>query len=242
MAYAILQDMSLCMECQACRVACQAQNGLQPRESYVRFRFVDVGTYPNVTHHVARLTCLHCVDAACANACPTGATFKGESGLTHFNPGRCVGCGACVESCPFDISQMKGRDASRCTGCAELTENGQAPACVATCVANALSYGPRDEMLKKAEARVKVLKARFPNAQIYSPAGVGGTNLIWVLRDRPEVYGLPANPTTDLSLGLWKETVAAGGSIQLGAAALLGGLGWLISRREQLKAAETRGK
>lgn len=157
MANAILQDMSLCMECQACRVACQAQNGLPPEESFIRFRFREQGRYPNVTHHIARFSCHHCNEAACEEMCLTGATFKGETGLTHFDRDRCIGCGYCEAYCPFWIPELKGGKASRCGGCQDLVEAGKAPTCVSTCISGALSYGPRAEMLKKAQDRVAAL-------------------------------------------------------------------------------------
>lgn len=234
-AQAILQDLSLCMECQGCRVACQMQNGLPPEDVYVTFRFIEQGTFPKVTHHVSRLSCLHCQEAACVQVCPTGATFKGETGLTHYTAEKCSGCAYCVEACPFGIPEIKHGRALRCTGCEALTEKGKPPACVLTCLAGALSNGPREEMLKKAEQRVQALKERYPNAQVYTPEGVGGTNLIWVLRDQPEVYGLPANPQVAASLGIWKEAVQPAGKLAMAATAILGGFSFIIARRNHLR-------
>jgi len=234
-AQAILQDMSLCMECQGCRVACQMQNGLAPDQVYIRFRFHEQGSYPKVTHHIGRFTCLHCTEAACIKVCPTGAVYKGETALTHFDGAKCSGCGYCAEACPFQIPQVKADKALRCTGCEQLTENGKSPACVATCMAGALSFGSADEMLQKAEKRVAALKKQHPNAQVYSPAGVGGTHLIWVLRDSPTVYGLPTAPELPVSLGVWKDAVQPAGKLAMAGTLLLAGLGFVIARRNHLR-------
>jgi len=242
MTQAILQDMSLCMECQGCRVSCQMQNGLQADQVFIKFRFAEQGTYPKVTHQISRFTCLHCADAACVQACPTGAVYKGKTNLTHFDADRCSGCGYCAQVCPFGIPEMRENRALRCVGCESLTENGKPPACVSTCIAGALSYGTREEMLKKAEKRVAALKKQYPNAQVYSPEGVGGTNLIWVLRDHPDVYGLPATPKVEPSLGLWKEAIQPAGTFALAGTLLLGGLGFIVARRNHLKEMHERGE
>lgn len=233
--YAILQDMSLCMECQACRIACQMQNNLEPDHAFVKFRFTEAGTYPSVTHHVARLCCFHCEEAACVQICPTGACYKGATGLTHFDADRCTGCAYCAECCPFEVPAVQGNRAFRCVGCEALTAGGKSPACVSTCMAGALSYGPREEMLARARERVSALKQLYPNAQVYSPEGVGHTNLIWALRDSPEAYGLPANPEVAASLGLWKDAVQPFGKLAMAATLVVGGFGFIIARRNHLR-------
>lgn len=233
--HAILQDMSLCMECQGCRVACQMQNGLTPEQVYIKFRFHESGSFPKVKTEVSRFTCFHCEEAGCVKACPFGAVYKGATGLTHFDLSKCADCGRCGEFCPFDIPTFAEYRPFRCGGCEPLTENGKAPACVSTCMANALTYGPREEMLKKANQRVATLKKRWPNAQVYNPSGVKGTGLIWVLRDKPDVYSLPANPTVDPSLGWLKDMAQPGGGLALAGSALMAGLGFIISRRNLLK-------
>lgn len=233
--YAILQDMSLCMECQACRVSCQMQNGLKPEDVFVKFQFAEQGSFPKVSHHISRFTCLHCTEAACVMACPTGAVYKGETGLTHFDGDRCSGCAYCEHQCPFGIPEIKEGRAWRCVGCESLTSQGKAPACVSTCMANALTFGPREELLAKAAKRVEALKRQWPDAQVYTPESIGGTGLIWVLREKPEVYGLPTEPKVAPGLGILKETVQPFGALTMAAAAVLGGLSFIIARRNHMQ-------
>lgn len=237
-ATAILQDTSLCIECQACRVACQMQNQLPADVSYTKFVFRESGTFPKVTHHVVRMTCQHCTEAACVAVCPTGAVTKGSTGLTAFDPARCSGCAYCAQVCPFSVPTVPENRAVRCVGCPSLTENGQPPACVQTCLAGALGYGPRAEMLKKAEQRVAALKARWPHANVYSPQGVGGTGVIWVLRDRPEAYGLPVSPVAVAGIGTLKNVVQPAGLMSVAATALVTGLTFVMARRNAKVALE----
>ena len=59
-------------------------------------------------------------------------------------------------------------------------------------------------MKQLAAERLAMIQPNHPNANIYCPEGVGGTHMIYVLPEKPEVFGLPANPSTPLSIDLWK--------------------------------------
>jgi hypothetical protein len=77
-------------------------------------------------------------------------------------------------------------------------------------------------MLDVAGKRVTQLKANgFPNAAIYDPPGVGGTSVVTVLAhgDRPELYGLPRDPSVPLAVRLWKGPLKWIGNL-----AMLGGV------------------
>jgi len=65
-------------------------------------------------------------------------------------------------------------------------------------------------MVGLGEHRVAQLKANgFANAGLYDPKGVGGTNVVTVLKyaDKPELYGLPANPTVPVTVRISKKPV-----------------------------------
>jgi hypothetical protein len=85
-----------------------------------------------------------------------------------------------------------------------------------------LSFGRREDLLDKAERRAGQLRADgFQQAGIYNPAGVGGTNVIYVLAhaDRPEAYGLPRDPQIPWTVWLWKGPLKWVGNL-----ILLGGI------------------
>ncbi len=79
---------------------------------------------------------------------------------------------------------------------------GLEPACVKSCPTGCLHFGTKDDMLALGKERVKQLKGDgFTKAGLYDPAGVGGTGVVTVLAhaDKPELYGLPADPTVPKS-------------------------------------------
>jgi len=62
-----------------------------------------------------------------------------------------------------------------------------------------------------------------PKAGVYDPRGVGGTGVIYVLEfaDRPELYGLPKDPTVPRTITIWKKVLKPLGSLTM-AGALFG--------------------
>ncbi len=170
--------------------------------------------------HFITQRCMHCGDPSCAKVCAAGAISKDEeTGFVLIDNDKCLGCKNCHYACPFwegvprfreEISESEkewmdegnevpGKRVAgtmfKCRGCIDRVQNGLEPACVTTCPPDALQFGDRAEMLAVADARVALLKERGEaKAQIYNPEGVGGTGVIYVLTDDPEVYGLPADP------------------------------------------------
>lgn len=148
-----------------------------------------------------------------------------EFGTVVVDHEKCVGCGYCVQNCPFDVISLASykdkqgkeyRKASKCTMCTDRIEEGLQPACVTTCHPGAMQFGTKAEMLKKAQQSLGEVKKRFPNANIYNPEGVGGTHTIYVLAEKPSVYGLPENPKVPTSAVLWKDYAQPVGKMMLG--------------------------
>ena len=236
-----LVDTSTCIGCKACEVACQEWNDLPPETT------VQMGTYqtlPDLTENFWNLIkfkeheeagamhwlmrkdqCMHCTEPGCLIACPApGAIVQYTNGIVDFQQDQCIGCGYCMTGCPFSVPKFsqKTRRVYKCTMCVDRTAVGLQPACVKACPTSCLQFGTKDAMLEIANARVDQLKGNgFVQAAVYDPAGVGGTNVVTVLAfgDRPELYGLPRNPTIPLAVRLWKGPVKV-----LGNLAMLGGL------------------
>jgi len=223
-----LIDVSKCIGCKACQVACLEWNDLQEEVG------VNVGVYDN-PHDLTENTwtlmryaehvngegnlewlirkdgCMHCEDPGCLKACPApGAIVQYANGIVDFVQENCIGCGYCIKGCPFNIPRISQVDqkAYKCTLCSDRVSVGQAPACAKACPTQAIYFGSKEDMVEHAQGRIADLKERgFENAGLYDPAGVGGTHVMYVLHhaDKPDLYnGLPNNPKIDEAVALWK--------------------------------------
>jgi formate dehydrogenase iron-sulfur subunit len=232
-----LIDTSTCIGCKACEVACQEWNDLPPETT------VQMGTYqtlPTMTANYWNLIrfneheeggtlhwlmrkdqCMHCADPGCLAACPApGAIVQYVNGIVDFNQDQCIGCGLCMSGCPFDVPKFapKTRRVYKCTMCVDRTSVGLQPACVKACPTSCLQFGTKEAMLDLANRRVDQLKANgYTNAAVYDPPGVGGTSVVTVLAlgDRPELYGLPKNPSVPAGVGLFKGALRRVGSVAM---------------------------
>ena len=97
-------NMNTCVACGACQVACKDIHDLKAGEFFRRVAVLSEGPYSGA--------CNHCEEAACVEACPTGAMYKDGDGTTQHDDGRCIGCGACLWNCPYGaVSFSKSRGA-----------------------------------------------------------------------------------------------------------------------------------
>jgi formate dehydrogenase iron-sulfur subunit len=178
--------------------------------------------------------CMHCGDPACLNGCPEEAIEKMPSGAVVIDEDKCVGCGYCTTNCPFGIPKVDAErnKSTKCDLCFDRIEQGMQPSCAKTCTADAILFGTREEMLKKAEERLAMIQDTHPDANIYNPQGVGGVHMLYVLPEKPAVYGLPENPQTPDSINLWKDVVRPVGKLaSVGAIAGVLGLTALTAMR-----------
>ena len=239
-----LIDTTTCIGCKACEVACQEWND---HEFSLPEFSVTYQTQPHLAHNfwnlikfneqedpdgqmrwnMAKYQCMHCVDPGCLAACPApGAIFVRDNGIVDFAAEHCIGCGYCMTGCPFDVPRRHPETDKvfKCTLCSDRTAVGLEPACVKVCPTSCLTFGVRDDLLDAAEARAEDLRADGEeHAGVYNPAGVGGTNVLYVLAqaDRPESYGLPRDPRVPWAVRLWTGPVKWIGSLLL-LGALLG--------------------
>jgi formate dehydrogenase beta subunit len=188
-------------------------------------RFNEVEHNGRMSWLMSKYQCMHCGDPGCLRACPApGAIVQLANGTVDFNHDNCIGCGYCITGCPFDVPRLSPttKKVYKCSLCSDRTAVGMSPACIKACPTNCLTFGARDELLRKAESRAAALRrSGDDDAGVYNPPGVGGTNVIYVLKtaSQPENYGLPRDPQVPWTVRLWKGPVK-----WLGSAAILGGI------------------
>ena len=163
--YAMAIDLSLCVGCAACDVACKMENEVPPGVFNLWIREREVGEYPNLVVEFRPEQCLHCENPPCVPVCPTGASYQTKDGLVLVDPKKCIACGACIAACPYDARYLHPAGyVSKCTFCAHRLEKGKVPACVETCPTYCRTFGdledPESPVAKalKAAERVDVLR------------------------------------------------------------------------------------
>ena len=165
--YGMVMDTRKCVGCNACVLACKAENGTP--DGFCRDWIVQEtrGEFPVLSMEIRSERCNHCVDPPCVWACPTGASFIEEGGVVLVDHDKCTGCKACIAACPYDARFVHPDGyVDKCTFCHHRVARGQDPACVGVCPTASLSFGDLNDPLSKvarlvAEHRNKVL---FPEA------------------------------------------------------------------------------
>jgi len=128
-----------------------------------------------------------------------------------------------------DYSKLLGTGlmGGKCDFCFDRVSNGLEPACAKVCPTGAIKFGEWADIVSEGEQRVRLLKETYPDASLYGVNELGGLHMLYVLDERPEVYGLPLDPempaaATALNVGEWSGVALAvlAGAGMLGAAML----------------------
>ncbi|GAC1416044.1 MAG: hypothetical protein NVS9B15_05540 [Acidobacteriaceae bacterium] len=134
-------DMTKCIGCRSCEVACNEQNGNPADINWRRVGELEGGTYPDTLRHYLSMGCNHCLDADCVKGCPVDAYTKDPiTGIVLHSADSCIGCQYCVWNCPYSVPQFNAERGvvGKCDMCNGRLADGLEPACVNACPEGAI--------------------------------------------------------------------------------------------------------
>jgi molybdopterin-containing oxidoreductase family iron-sulfur binding subunit len=111
--WAMIVDLDRCTGCEACVVACHAENNIPtvgPEQAarsramhWMRVERYYEGEFPDVRVRFRPVFCQHCDAAPCEPVCPTFASYQTPDGLNAQVYNRCIGTRYCANACPYNV-------------------------------------------------------------------------------------------------------------------------------------------
>ena len=256
---AILTDITKCIGCTECVSACKVINNLppdKPRE-WQKNDGLSARNWTSVLtidKFYIRKQCRHCIEPACAAACPVGALHKTEIGAVVYDSDKCLGCRYCMMACPYGIPRYDWGLAvpyiRKCILCYDNIKSGKIdqPACTKACPTGATIYGEKDDLLREARNRINQIPDKYLDI-IYGEKEAGGTNVLYITsKDCPLDFLFYYNNRIERNIKLLGQpdfnepypqlTKWAMGSVPfafVGMGAVMSGVYWMIKRRQQIE-------
>jgi len=253
----VLVDTTVCVGCRNCEWACKVAHDLpaEPLESFKdrsvfstkrrpdENALTVVNEYSNPRNtelpYDVKVQCMHCDRPACLSACIVGAFSKQENGAVVWDGDMCIGCRYCMAACPFQVPAFEygkaiNPEIRKCDFCAARQAQGQLPACVEICPVEALTFGPREELVRVAHDRIKRSPERYVD-HVYGEYEVGGTSWMYLAGKEfaelqfPKLETAPAPGTSEaIQHGIFAYFVPP-----VALYGLLGAIMWLSKERKQ---------
>jgi formate dehydrogenase iron-sulfur subunit len=144
---ATLIDITNCIGCRACQVACKQWNDREGEETELEGQLgfqnpatLSAKSYTLIAFHemdnphkpggldsaFVMQRCLHCLEPACVSACPTTALYRQADGPVSYDVDKCIGCRYCLLACPWDVPtaewNSRAPKIAKCTHCADRVD------------------------------------------------------------------------------------------------------------------------
>jgi formate dehydrogenase iron-sulfur subunit len=241
---AILVDITKCIGCGACQLACKTKNGLPEGEEKKLSSTAFTAIEERDGVYVRRL-CMHCEKPTCASVCPVGAIQKTNAGPVVYTAGKCIGCRYCMQACPFHVPRYEWNQTTpkmqKCNLCHDRIAEGQPPACVEACPTGASSFGDRDEILREAHRCIRENPDQYVH-YVYGEDDVGGTSILYLSSVPFDSLGFRTDISKEaLPMLTWQALSKIPGVVFTGSV-LLYGIWWITNRREEVRKLEERLK
>lgn len=193
----VLVDTTRCIGCRMCEFGCAHANGqanglekpsfdeeLTPQRQTTEKRWTAVQRHVVDGRAITvKRQCMHCLQPACTSGCLTKAMYKTADGPVTWRASKCMGCRYCMVSCPFDVPKFEYHSAvpriQKCQLCVARVAAGEQPACVASCQAQALTFGRRGNLLDEARRRIYTEPGRYVH-HVYGEHEAGGTSWLYL--------------------------------------------------------------
>ena len=142
-----LLDSDSCIGCHACTVACKSEHDVPLGVNRTWVKYIETGTFPDVSRKFNVMRCNQCDDAPCMTICPTNALFRADNGVVDFQDDDCIGCKSCMNACPYDALYInpETNTAHKCNMCNHRIEVGLEPSCQIVCPTEAIKIGDLDD-------------------------------------------------------------------------------------------------
>jgi formate dehydrogenase iron-sulfur subunit len=244
---AILTDVTRCIGCEECVAACQKTNQTGQDATYrwqrdanelSSTRWTTLARAPQGRY--VRELCRHCLDPACAAACPVGALSKSAEGPVIYDPDICMGCRYCMVACPFRMTRYEWDSATprirKCILCYDKIKAGELdqPACTKACPNETTLFGDREALIEQAWQRIRTNPDRYIH-HVWGEHEVGGTSMLYISDVDLRTAGWPSyldgDARPELARMVLHKTVFP---TFFSVAAVMAGTYWIIERRQRL--------
>ena len=147
--YKLMVDVSKCIGCNSCVVACKQEFNFPAGPMPIRV--IKIGPKKlrgELRTHYVPVFCKHCENAACIKACPEEAMHKRADGLVIVDQSKCTGCQMCIDVCPINAPQYNPvtKKVELRNLCAQRIDKGEKPLCVLVCPARCMYFGESGEV------------------------------------------------------------------------------------------------